>query len=783
MEKKSYIELYSNNYLTKHINFRAMSWYDKFKTGTKDYLVKGKQSASSFWYDDYDTSFDYLETYGSYQKKDLDAYKKTHNLYKLASVRRAISNFVQIVTGKSIPVSFATKSESKTDGKKVILSADVDDNFDVSVGLALHEGSHIVLSDFKLLRAMGDTKDNLLMNVNHMLRSNAKSIQDGEPVHYTETAIETAIENALRNYAGSYYNELSQIYSKSGKIGCKGIPTEEVVDIIGGLTNWIEDRRIDHYIFNSAPGYRDYYTQMYEHYFNDKIVTKGIKSDEFTEETWESYMFRIINLLNEETNLNKLQGLRNIYRLLDLKNIGRLKSSTDSLNLSIDIVTEILKYVSSNPKPQQNGNGKGNGKGDGENEIEITDISENDGEDNGDEMGGANGEMNGQMTATLGNTDDGTDQTGNTKAKLSDTALKQLEKKFQKQKDFLNGNVKKKQITKQENEKLDDIQESGTEMVRVGTDYERNGKQIGKGVDCIVVKKLTKKLLESDDFPFTNRGWGNEDLKTPYEDEVRRGTVLGTLLGKKLQIRNESRETVFSRLKKGKIDGRMIASLGYDNENVFYTNEVDQFKKANLHISVDYSGSMSGDKLRRCITSTVAIVKACEMARNINVQVSIRSTDTGGRALPYIAMVHDSRRDTFRQFCHYMSALSCTNTTPEGLCFEAIMKELIPATNDTDSYFLNFSDGQPTYSISTGGDEISYSGETAAEHTRKQVKKMQGNGINILSYFITESSGNFEYSSDWQIFKKCYGNDAKYVNVENMFEVAKSMNELFLKKS
>jgi hypothetical protein len=192
---------------------------------------------------------------------------------------------------------------------------------------------------------------------------------------------------------------------------------------------------------------------------------------------------------------------------------------------------------------------------------------------------------------------------------------------------------------------------------------------------------------------------------------------------------------------------------------------------------------MSGDKLRRCVTSTVAIVKACEMARNINVQVSVRSTDTGGQGLPYIAMVHDSRRDTFRQFCYFMSTLSCTNTTPEGLCFEAIMKELIPTTNDTDSYFLNFSDGQPTYSINRGGDEIHYGGDAAAEHTRKQVKKMQGNGINILSYFITESRGNFEHTSDWQVFKKCYGNDAKYVNVENMFEVAKSMNELFLKKS
>jgi hypothetical protein len=737
-----------------------MSWYDNFKTGTKDYLVKSKSKTSSFWYDDYDTSFDYMEQFGSYQKKDLDAYKKTHNLYKLASVRRAISNFVQIVTGKSIPVSFATKSESKTDGEKVILSADVDDNFDVSVGLALHEGSHIVLSDFKMLGVFADIRRVYSSRMSNLEHQNKTAIANGE-TPLTSDQMYYEIKSLIDTYGGNYKPQLSEIFLSNGKIGSKGFVTEEVLDIVQGLTNWVEDRRIDNYIFNSAPGYRDYYISMYEHYFNDKIVTKGIKSDEYTDETWESYMFRIINLNNPETTLGKLKGLRNIYRMLDLKNISRLKTTTDALNLAIDVVAEILRYVPmelSQSQPQ-NGNGKGEGES-GNGEIEIDDISD----------------------MELGEDGDGT---SGQKVKLSDNAKKQLDKKIQKQKDFLNDKVKKKQLTKQESDKLDTIQESGTELTRVGSDYtNQDGTRVGKGVDCIVVKKLTPALLESEDFPFTHKKWNADGINTPYTDEVKRGTIMGNLLGKKLQIRSESRETIFSRLKKGKIDGRMVASLGYDNENVFYSKEVDQFKKANLHISIDYSGSMSGDKLRRCIVSTVAIVKACEMARNINVQVSIRSTENGGRSLPYVAVVHDSRRDSFKQFAYYMSALSCTNTTPEGLCFEAIMKELIPSTNDTDSYFLNFSDGQPTYSISHGNDEIHYSGNNAAEHTNKQVKKMMGNGINILSYFITEcSQDRFEHSSDWQVFKKCYGNDAKYVNVENVFEVAKTMNELFLKKS
>jgi hypothetical protein len=766
-----------------------MSWYDKFKTGTKDNLTK--KSASSYWYDEYDTSYDYLDKYTDWGTNDLVAYKKTNDLYKLSSVRRAISNFVQIVTQKNIPVTFATKSDSKTDGERVILSADVDDNFDVSVGLALHEGSHIVLSDFKLLKAMNDVKDSVYWGTRGIREKNAKCIEEGIALQYPDV---DSVDRVIKNYTNNqpnYTTQLNEIYLSTGKIGKFGIPTNEVVDIISGLTNWIEDRRIDMFIYKSAPGYREYYTSMYDHYFNDKIVSKGIKSDEFTDEKFESYMFRIINLMNENTDLSKLKGLRAIYRLLKLNDVSRLKSSTDSLDLAIDIVAEILKYVPYNKEgdlnKEQSANGQSNGgqdeestegEGQGQSGDEQNDDSGNGIGMNPDGIKGEQSDSNSNADAapTMGDV--------NGKDMLSKSALQQLIKKIQKQKDFINGNIKKKNVTKTELDKLQDIQESGTELVRVGGDYERNGNRVGKGVDCIVVKQLTDKLTESDDFPFTNKDWQTRQPHRRFEEEVRKGINSGILLGKKLQIRNESRETVFSRLKKGKIDGRMIASLGYDNENVFYTNEIDQFKKGNLHISIDYSGSMSGDKLRRAIVSTVAIVKACQMARNINVQVSARSTDSGQRQLPYIVMVYDSRKNSLKDFYKYMSMLQAHNTTPEGLCFEAIHKHLIPTTNDTDSYFLNFSDGQPCYSISHGTDDINYSGYSAAEHTNKQVKKMQASGINVLSYFITDMSvDRFENSSDWEIFKKCYGKDAKYVNVENMLQVAKTMNELFLTKA
>ena len=762
--------------------------YKQIKGGTSG----ARKHSTSFWYDQYDDGgFDYLTEYGGYSPDQLSIFKKSHNLYKLSSVRRAIANFVQIVTGKSIPVTFATKSESKTDGQKVILSADVDDNFDVSVGLALHEGSHIVLSDFGLLKAVHDIHTEYGRLSRRIAMENKHAEAEGKALPYPNVMeqMDKMIDSVIHSTTDTnkYSKLLCDLFLTTGRFKNTEPLNETTVDTIRGLTNWIEDRRIDYHIFKSAPGYRDYYTTMYDYYFNDKGITKGVDSDEFTEETLDSYMFRIINLMNEKTNLSKLNGLRKIYRMLDLKNISRLKSSSDSMELAMDIMEVILTNVGQNPEYQNPQNQPGNGgQGEGDGEIEITDVVEGDGSG---QMGGSNAPIPNGTTGTMVVDTSGnpSNATGNTNAnvKLSKTALDKLQKLFDKQKKFLNGDVKKKSVTKEELKKLSDIAESDSELVRVGTDIQNGyGKKIGKGVDCIVVKKLTDNLLVSDDFPFSHSHDG--DARAWAQEHVNRGITLGKLLGKKLQVRSESRETIFSRLKKGKIDKRLVASLGFDNEGVFYTNEIDQYKKANLHISLDYSGSMSGNKLNRTITATIAIAKACEMARNVNVQISIRSTDStaGNRSLPYICMIYDSRRDSFRRLCKYMSILDANNTTPEGLCFEAIHKYLIPNTNDTDSYFLNFSDGQPCFSIHSGSDDISYNGSAAAQHTNQQVKKMRAAGINVLSYFITNAGEHtFEQSGDWDMFKRCYDKSAKYVNVENVTQVAKTMNDLFLQKT
>ena len=686
---------------------------------------------SSYWYsfDDNDIITDSLSTQ---EKKSLD-------LYKLAASKRAISNFVSIVTNDSIPVRFKERGESYTDGKSVVIGTRVSEpkDFDVAVGLALHEGSHIKLSDFDLL-------NNLSILI---------------PNHITAGAIKKGIYNSQ--------------------------------ETIKNLWNYVEDRRIDNYVFKSAPGYRDYYRKMYNKYFNDKVIDKALLTNEFTDESMTSYMFRIINLHNKNSKLSSLNGLREIYKLIDLKNISRLKNSQDSFDIALKIFTIILSNLNNVitddtlSKPQKGGNGdSSDSSSDSDNtseemsDEEFEEFSNNIINGTSPVSGDSDDTSSGGSGMNVSNIPDNisgkpTNNKSNSKSdnevQLTDRQKELLKKKIEKQKKFLDGDIQKTSITKSDSKNINAIEESGSELKEVGkgasNDYYGN-----PTTQCIVVKKLTKSLFESHLFPLSYKNWeGN--MVHYYKDEVADGIKLGTILGKKLQVRGEDRTTVFNRQKVGKIDKRMISSLGFGNENVFQFSELDSYKKANLHISIDASSSMGGDKWRKTMTNVVSICKAVDMIQNLQVQVTFRSTSNNK---PYIVMAYDSRVDKFSKIKKYFSGLGPSGTTPEGLCFEAIQKEFLHSNNDIDSYFLNLSDGQPYFA----GQNFYYAGERAAQHTNKMVKLIESMGIKTLAYFI----GDSYYSSDERDFKTMYGKGAKMIDVENVGQITKTLNELFLQK-
>ena len=685
---------------------------------------------SSFWLDD---EFDRQTSIFD----DEEDVKPKTDLIALSSYRRAIGNFVRIVTQQDIPVTFKSSGDSYTDGKKVVISAKMDDkSFDPSVGLALHEGSHIKLSDFDFLKDL---------------------------------------EN---NIPTEYFNQ--------GET--KGYSKWDVMGHIKNLLNYVEDRRIDNFVFTSSPGYKGYYHSMYDKYFHSKIIDAALDSDEHTEENMESYMFRIINLTNKNTNLSALNGLRDIWNTIGLKNIGRLKSTEDAFKVACEIYYIILKNLPETKvnvdkegnetyeKAQDSGQGQPSQGGGGDD----TEISDEQFEDLLSSI------ENGELTAKPTEKEEEEVEVDENKNLLTPQQQKQLANAIKKQQKFMDGEVQKKNVTKAEKGELETIESSGMGYVEVGDGLTTwDGKKMK--TKCVVVREFTKQLVENNSnisiiSKYHGDHYGDESYyrnDTYVEDGIR----LGTILGRKLQVRGESRETKWTRLDSGKIDKRLISELGFGNDRVFSNSFVEEYSDAFLHISVDASGSMGGDKWTNTMKSVIAICKAIDMVNNVDVVVSFRSTISGdyrsrmrNTDKPLILIAYDSRKDSFQKVKNLFKYVTYGGTTPEGLCFEAIMNEVIPTTNDRDSYFLNFSDGMPMFS----NKDIEYYNDKAFGHTKKMVKEFRNRGIKVLSYFI--GSGGYRMDREMEDFKKMYGGDSEFIDVTSVMSVSKTMNKKFLQK-
>ena len=658
------------------------------------------KSASSFWLgDDFDTDF-----------KRGDGVDYT----KLAATQRAIANFVNIVTGKAIPVVFQSADASYTDGESVVIGTKLDDkNFDPAVGLALHEGSHIALTDFGMFKG---------------------GILSSTP--------------------------MAQIVRMNG-LDPDMTMTHRDFSIIKDLLNWIEDRRIDFYIYSSAPGYRMYYEAMYDKYFNDKVIDKALQANEKCQETWDDYMFHIINLTNPNRNLKALAALQEIWNVIDLRNIQRLQSTEDALLVACKVYKLVKEAVaaaeseSDNGQPQegdesQQGGGMGQGDGEGDASIETT------------EGGGDGG------------------------SSLSANDLKKLEKAIEKQRDFLKGDNKKTgRLTKTQASIVNAIRESGTEVRQVAT----NESGTADFVDTIVIKKLTPGIItamphlfasRSEDYISGKLNYASDVAANQYrvkslienDQNITQGIILGKTLGRKLQLRNADRTLKTTRLQAGKIDRRLISQLGYDNANVFHRIVTDRYKNYFIHISIDASGSMSGEKFRNAIMSAVAIAQAASMTTGIRVQISLRGTETstGNREKAVTLYVYDSAQDKISKIRNYFKYLDTFGCTPEGLAFKSIEQDIKRDAKGDECIFINYSDGYPT---DVSGVAHRYDG---VQFTRRVINGFRELGINVISYFIAGSG----YSYDKTPFYTMYGQDAKFINPKNMQEVARTLNSKFL---
>ena len=359
---------------------------------------------------------------------------KGKDLVALAGYKRAISNFVNIVTEDNIPVVFNSNDQSYTDGKKVVIGANIDDKkFDVAVGLALHEGSHIKLSDFNLLR-------------------------------HLETSIP------------------QELYELAEKIN---VDRYTVISTVKSILNYVEDRRIDSFIFRTSPGYKNYYHAMYDKYFYSKNVDKGLLSSEYRTEEIDSYMFRIINLHNSNRQLTALKGLKEIYETIDLGRIqrGLMRDTNEAFNVACDVMSLVLLNIDpikvqddsqDSDSDSQNGDSQeGNGSGDSKtiSDEELQDMLDSDSV---------------APSENLSN-DDGSDS-----VELSDRQKKMLENAFKKQEKFLDGDVPKTLLSKKDSQDVKVIEDSGATYENVGKDVPNYWGGSSDGTKCLVEESNSK---------------------------------------------------------------------------------------------------------------------------------------------------------------------------------------------------------------------------------------------------------------------------------------------------
>jgi len=643
---------------------------------------------SSFWRDISTRSVDNILGWDEESIQD-----NTKDLIELSSKKHAISNFVQIVSGKNIPVRFATRGDSYTDGKSVVIGSKLDEkNFDVAVGLALHEGSHIAFTQFDELQTYR------------------------ESTRYDE----------LKNKFASLYENTDYLYYSLRE-----------VDVLSKmLINYIEDRRIDNKVFKSSPGYKGYYHKMYKKFFYSKIIDAALDSSDYTEETFDSYSMRIVNLHNRNTRLDALKGLKAINDLIDLPNISRLKNTEDVINIAHECLAVALRYiVISQDKEEKTESGSENKDGSGDKEGE-----------------GDSGE-------------------NNSSKELTDKQKKQASNALKKQRDFVDGKVNKGKLTKKE---ASSVNAFGTSNARY-KDVEMDNYGEKQTTRVVVIDKFNKQLIKSGSVIPIITNWVRDKNEHPIQEGLR----IGSILGRKLQIRNSDNTIKYNRKNNGRIDKRMLSDLGFGNENVFFTTLTEKFKRINLHITIDFSGSMSGEKFTKTITSTVAVIKAASMTRNIDVQVTARSTTRNQRnSYPLIMKIYDSSKDKISKV-KLFKHLQPGGTTPESLTFDAIMDNFIEASTSMDSILLNYSDGAPQF----GNNEIRYYGVNAEAHCRKSLKKIRAKGIKVLSYFIGDGQYEQYEANDRKSFQKMYGNSSEFIDPTSVLDVAKTLNKRFMEKN
>ena len=526
------------------------------------------------------------------------------NLIELAHTQRAISNFVKILTKKEIPVEFfeQNQGDSMTDGKKIAISSTINiHNIDSVVGLAIHEGAHCKHTDFFVLKKIA----------NRLLEGNLMG--------------------------GRRWIEL--------------------------LLNFIEDRRIDNLVYHNAPGYQDYYRAMYERYYYSKTVDQGLKGKEYRGENWEHYMFRIINMFNKNADPTALKMLPQVYKAIDLKNIGRLTSTKHSLELAIIIYDLINRYFAAQPStPHQ--------------------IQEN--------------------------------RKG---AKHNKTSKEEIKKAFSKQENFLKGQTSKSSLSKKEIKQDEAIGKSNIKIKDV--------KILDTSCPVHVIKGITPALIESNLYGIFNLT--DLKFRKQVEDGINIGKkLLRKLQVRNEQITLASKRLKTGKIDPRRIYAANFEDdLFYKIDRANY-KPISLHVSIDGSGSMEGTKWWQTLTNTIALGYVALKMDNINLTISIRTSGKDPSLVSQTAQIPLLILAFDSKKHTLRDLKR-LAYYKCNGLTPEGMCLNALNEFIPNSSYYLDSYLINMSDGYPTFEkagFSYRGEEAILDTSKAVNNIKKKGVKI-----------------------------------------------------------
>ena len=355
------------------------------------------------------------------------------DLIQLASVRRIISNYVDILTGTAVPVFFKASGDSyNVGGKEIYITTAIKrrKDFDQAVGLALHEAAHTLLTDFDI----------------------AKNIPWKAP---------------------------KGLWAFGRK---NNIRKQTLERFLKTMFNIVEDWYIDDWVIDRVPGYLGYYEASYNVCFNTPTIDQLLLSNEYRQPSLASYECRIINFCNPLTDLQALPGLEEIAKVVDISHISRLKTTMDRIQVSYKMVQIVLQNLQQyhdtyNPQGQpQSGQGKPT------NRINVNSFfsgtpPKGNGDKKTDKVSDADRTIK-DVVDTLAERPKSDDENKAMTSQVSKSSEKELPKEITKaveqQMQYVHGNFQKKELNAFQKDMLDLIEKHGIILVYVPVAIEGN---------------------------------------------------------------------------------------------------------------------------------------------------------------------------------------------------------------------------------------------------------------------------------------------------------------------